>query len=974
MGKIFKRFLRPLIAASMVAGLLTVPTTLRVSAACTINGTIYRDFNATGTDNAGEPGVGAVTVTAYAPDGTVAATAPSAADGTYTLNVTSAVPQVRVEFTDIPAYLRSGPYGANSSTSVTFVDCAGGATVVDFGIANPGQYCHTDNPNVAVACFAVGDQFAPAAANVPVLIDFPYATSGSNVTAPPFAPYDQPAHGNLANAPQIGTTFGIAYQRSTDSYFVSSFVKRHAGLGPGSTPGSTTTGGIYRINNSTGAVSLFTNLQTTFATGADPHPGSVGYLVDENAFDAVGKVGLGGMDISEDDRTLYVVKIASPPAVISIPIASPGAATSRPITAPACAGGTFRPFGLTVKDQQVYIGGVCDAGTSQLATNLDAYVLRYTPSSGAMTTVFSMDMDYPRRCADQAPACPARPAAWRPWISTWTFPAAPTTKVYPQPMLTDLDFDNDDLILGFRDRFGDQTGSEQRSPNVADMTLYSSIAAGDVLRACDNGAGGWDLENNASCGGVTTIGNAGASVGQGPGGGEYYFTDNNVPNNTTTPIDRHDEITIGGLLQLPGSDDVLVSVYDPVPGVNQLFDGGFIWMNNQTGFRDRGYRVYNGDAVGGGGPPGLLLLGKANGLGSLVAECGPAPLEIGNRVWEDLDRNGRQDPGEQPLAGVIVSLYLGGARLATATTNAAGEYIFNEANVYVAGDTRTFLDINASGARDINEPAGILPDTTYSVQLDDPANYGGGVLTPYYATVVNAAAMGDTRDSDGAVTDPAAFASVTNIPTITVDTGTFGENDHTFDFGFSLTPPPVPTPVPPPPGGGTPGPAQNFTLTKAVDNPFAAFGSVVTWTITISNPNNVAISNVSITDNFPAELEIIPPVTDDSPTGTTTQNGQTVTFSQPVLAPGETVHITVRTRIIGNALVITNTVDGFCCGSSVTVASAQAQILRVTQLPATGESWFSRFYLPFLAIVVVLGSLLIVMGVRSYRARRNNQL
>jgi uncharacterized repeat protein (TIGR01451 family) len=54
------------------------------------------------------------------------------------------------------------------------------------------------------------------------------------------------------------------------------------------------------------------------------------------------------------------------------------------------------------------------------------------------------------------------------------------------------------------------------------------------------------------------------------------------------------------------------------------------------------------------------------------------PVAIGNWVWNDLNRNGIQDPGEPGLAGVSVELYNGltNALEATTTTNSNGYYIF----------------------------------------------------------------------------------------------------------------------------------------------------------------------------------------------------------------------------------------------------------------------------------------------------------
>ena len=64
-----------------------------------------------------------------------------------------------------------------------------------------------------------------------------------------------------------------------------------------------------------------------------------------------------------------------------------------------------------------------------------------------------------------------------------------------------------------------------------------------------------------------------------------------------------------------------------------------------------------------------------------VADAGIRPPLLGDYVWEDLNLNGRQDPGEPPVAGVTVTAYaagdVGGVALATETTDASGFYLMS---------------------------------------------------------------------------------------------------------------------------------------------------------------------------------------------------------------------------------------------------------------------------------------------------------
>ena len=61
-------------------------------------------------------------------------------------------------------------------------------------------------------------------------------------------PWNTPADTPEVFADEVGAVYGLAYQRSTNSYFMSSYLKRHVGFGPGG-PGA-----IYQLDRNTGAV------------------------------------------------------------------------------------------------------------------------------------------------------------------------------------------------------------------------------------------------------------------------------------------------------------------------------------------------------------------------------------------------------------------------------------------------------------------------------------------------------------------------------------------------------------------------------------------------------------------------------------------------------------------------------------------------------------------------------------------------
>lgn len=162
--------------------------------------------------------------------------------------------------------------------------------------------------------------------------------------------------------------------------------------------------------------------------------------------------------------------------------------------------------------------------------------------------------------------------------------------------------------------------------------------------------------------------------------------------------------------------------------------------------------------------------------------CGAAPIEIGNRVFRDLNSNGVQDANELGIPGVTVRLYSGSTAVGTAVTDASGEYYFTSSSVADPNTSDNIGQVNG----------GIQYSANYQVRFDNPANYsGGGPLSGLLLTVLNATGQSgddDATDSDAAnVTNPAGSPAGT-FPVISITTGGQGANDHTFDVGFRSVP------------------------------------------------------------------------------------------------------------------------------------------------------------------------------------------
>lgn len=280
-------------------------------------------------------------------------------------------------------------------------------------------------------------------------------------------------------------------------------------------------------------------------------------------WNGVGKSGLGGMALADDNSQLFVMNLEDrklyaldPTTGASLGSSASVTTLTLPTVGPAvCSSNTSKlPFAVKYYRGSVYIGVVCTAQSTGSTADLYAYVFAVNPATLVIsgTPVFSVPLNYSRGFAD-----PGAAAEWQPW--TTTIQAAFS---YPQPMLTDIEFENGNLILGLRDRSGDTSLDAGSNPKRT---------AGDTIRACGT-FGAWTLESNGRCGGTGT---AAQSTGQGPGNGEFYFQDDFCL--TPNGANYHDEVSWGALLYLPGRQQVVSTLLDPVSRTidsNATFDGG----------------------------------------------------------------------------------------------------------------------------------------------------------------------------------------------------------------------------------------------------------------------------------------------------------------------------------------------------------------------------------------------------------------
>ena len=790
-----------------------------------VSGTVFRDYNANGQKDANEPLVEGIVVNAFNTTGALCATVTTAGSTApnYTLP-TGCSGDLRIEFT-IPSNIctanpsvdYSAPSGSVNGSSVQFVAPNGTA---NFAIADPSEYVSPTltNPKLFTVCYVSGNNLGAGnvgAADAFISVDY-NPTSDTTPT---------PAH--FSNTAQIGSTWGVAFSKQANKLFTSAVLKRHSGLGP---LGS---GGIYMIDPTkqlpdlTGTTDFLDFDALGIATqGAGSYAGQsvAGPVIpfspiigsntdrglgtnlnsgerDAQAVAQSGRVSFGDIDISDDGRYLYVVNLFDR-KLYEMDLTNP----KNPVTPTLsqiqswtipndCNGakGTARPWSIGIHKGKVYVGVVCDANISQDKADLNFTIYELNRTTGTFTTIVSNTLDFPRGLANGFIANGSSRKGWFAWTDDWNKITAGTTAItWPQPILSDIEFDTDgSLILGFIDRLGLQGGWFNKSPLTGDSTLYSTIIGGDLLRGYKKPDCTWEVESAGKEGPSSPKpATGGATNGEGPGGGEFYYED--------FYASQHQETALGGLALLRGSGDVVSTIYDPF-----TYDSfGVGWFDNTTGKKDKGYQVYVTGSSGQTPTSGTFSKGLT--LGDIEIENEPAPLEIGNRIFNDTDSDGIQDAGEAGIDGVTVKLFEGATEVGSTTTANGGQYYFTDANVTGGVKYNTAYEIRIEAAQ--------APLSTLSLTTTD-------------------AGSSDLIDSDGTTSGANAIKSFT--------TGNAGENNHSYDFGFKAPCDTTLTVTNTTICNGTT--VDLFSLASGVKGSLTYSTNGTTWTA-LTNPTNVTPS------------------------------------------------------------------------------------------------------------------------------------
>ncbi|MFE6685189.1 SdrD B-like domain-containing protein [Streptomyces sp. NPDC057743] len=654
-------------------------------------------------------------------------------------------------------YLRAAPASTaeNHFDSFTsFVEVSGGKnSSVVTGVWDPADYALPDSR------YFVPVQNGANGTDTRALVAFGTKARGT-------CPTGVSCPTTLDTQAQVGTTFGLAYDKYRSRLFQGAFARRYAPYGPKGA------GAIYTVPVSdAGAPKLFAQVPDAAVT---PHD-TTNMIKDAGFTNAPGKESIGGLALSEDGSTLYAVNLLTRSLVS---FRATGATASAPeatvrIPDPGCASpGDWRPFGLAVHDNTLYVGGVCDAESTQRRADLKAVVYAY--DGKRFTTVLAHPLTAKRGTVFVGAGNADQATHWNPWnttLATWDERKSGGAFIDPQPELASLAFGRDgSMVLGFRDRFMDVLSAKGLDPRPGNATPELGMSGGDITMACTRPTGGYAWEGTGNCPNHATPAN---DDGEDNGVVEYFPGD--------FFAGGHQETALGSVAYIPQQQWVVSTEFDPTVNVETAGTGYYDIATGQGPGNNPAANAYQfiGQEQNG--------FGKAGGLGDIAYAAANAPVQIGNVVWFDGDHNGIQDPGKPLLPGATINLLdADGKKVATTRTDAAGEYYFGG----------------------VGAAYQLTPGAKYTVQFDvctaDTSKVPGH--PPASELRFTRPLAGRDRAHDSNVIPPTTGRLCNGYAPVTAPDKPGGV-DHTIDAGVYVpkaTPTPTPTPSPTSPPAATP--------------------------------------------------------------------------------------------------------------------------------------------------------------------------
>ncbi|MEP7195132.1 MAG: SdrD B-like domain-containing protein [Saprospiraceae bacterium] len=630
------------------------------------------------------------------------------------------------------------------------------------------------------------------------------------------------AANTLSKNGQTGSIYGLAWNKSKSLLYASAFVKQFAVLG------SAGLGGIYTIDKNY-IISNFLNLESNGINLGSTN----GLATDDcNYGSLVGKTGLGNLDISDDDNYLFTTNLFNRSLLI-IPTNNPNNSNiiELSIPNPGCSQDDYVVSAVKYYHGYVYLGVTCTSETNAKNNECSFHVYELNLLSRVFNEILATGF------------------AKEYWLQN------PKDSKHTSQWLTDIDFNNrGEMILGIADRKGHTYCS-------GDEPLTNQ--EGDILVAFKSG-NQWILEN----GGIVN-GRGGSGVGhyEGPGLGEFFGEDYWLVGPSL-----HPEVSFG-TLACARTAEVINAVFDPRI---ESFAGGLHRYNTDNGKLISSFEIYNRNNN---------QYGKSTGIGDIEIMNEPLPLEIGNLIWNDLNKNGVQDCDEVGMSDIQISLYSTECKkIATTKTDISGNYLFNNKNVDLNGDGQlenlnfgdTYLIVIDDSRFDPVTKILSLGQNKYDLSPDN----------------VMANGLADSYDSDGTIEQIGICEQLKALPLIVAQIGNSGQNQYNFDFGFQpnslVVNPPVITNI------------VDLALIKKINSPSSLkLNDYVDFSIEVYNQGNVDVDYYEVIDYIPLQFEFV-----NAQNLSWTADGSNAIYkSTKVLKAGEHDIIAIKLKLINTIQV-----------------------------------------------------------------------